>query len=150
MAAAGKMAAMSKPNILVLCTGNSCRSQMAEGWIKHLAGDRFDVHSAGTKPSGFVHPLAVQVMREAGVDISSQHSKDLKQFLGRLSVQHLIIVCGSADEECPRIFPGMMNRHFLPFDDPAALEGGQDEALAGFRRVRDEIRDRLEAWLESV
>jgi arsenate reductase len=144
------MTAMSKPNILVLCTGNSCRSQMAEGWLRHLAGDRFEVHSAGTKPAQRVHPLAVQVMGEAGIDIGGQTPKDVKQFLGRLPVRHLIIVCASADQECPRIFPGMMQRHFLPFDDPAAMEGSPEEVLAGFRRIRDEIRERLEIWLKAA
>src|SRR5687768_14492127 len=122
-------AAMSKANVLVLCTGNSCRSQMAEGWIRQLAPDRFEVHSAGTKPADRVHPLAVQVMAEIGIDIGEQHPKDVKQYLGRLPVRHLLIVCASADEECPRIFPGMMNRHFIPFDDPAALEGSPGELL---------------------
>lgn len=140
----------AKPNILVLCTGNSCRSQMAEGWLRHLAGERFDVHSAGTRPADRVHPLAVQVMAEAGIDISGQSPKDVKPLLGRLSVRHLIIVCASADQECPRIFPGILHRHFLPFDDPAQLEGSPEEVLAGFRRVRDEIRDRLKIWLATA
>jgi arsenate reductase len=150
MAAVVTMAAMSKPNILVLCTGNSCRSQMAEGWIRHFAGERFNVHSAGTKPAERVHPLAVQVMGEVAIDISAQQPKDVKQYLGRLPVRHLIIVCAGADQECPRIFPGMLHRHFMPFDDPAALTGTEDEVLAGFRRIRDEIRDRLKTWLESA
>jgi arsenate reductase (thioredoxin) len=141
---------MSKPSILVLCTGNSCRSQIAEGWIRHLAGDRFAVYSAGTLPAAAVHPLAVRVMAEVGIDIAHQRPKDVAQYLGRPHVRHLIIVCASADKECPRIFPGVLNRHFMPFDDPATLEGTEEEVLAGFRRIRDEIKGRLETWLESA
>jgi arsenate reductase (thioredoxin) len=141
---------MTKPNVLVLCTGNSCRSQMAEGWLRHLAGHRFDVHSAGTKPDVRVHPLAVRVMAEAGIDISAHRPKDIKEYLGRLLVQHLIIVCASASQECPRIFPGMQQRHFMPFDDPGQLTGCEEEQLVHFRRIRDEIRDQITSWLESV
>lgn len=144
------MAAMNKPKILVLCTGNSCRSQMAEGWLRHLAEDRFEVLSAGTRPAESVHPLALQVMAEAGVDISDNRPKDLKTYLGRVQIRHLIIVCSGADEECPRIFPGVLHRHFMPFDDPAAFVGSEEEVVAGFRRVRDEIRSRLAQWLETA
>jgi len=139
---------MSKPNILVLCTGNSCRSQMAEGFFRHLAGDRFEVYSAGTRPAERVHPLAVQVMAEAGIDISAQQPTAVKQYLGRLHITHLTIVCDGANEECPRIFPGvLLHRHFWPFDDPARFTGTDEQILAGFRRVRDEIRDKIKAWL---
>lgn len=137
----------AKPNILVLCTGNSCRSQMAEGFLRHHAGDRFNVVSAGTRPAERVHPLAVRVMAEAGVDIAGQKPTDVKEYLGRLPVRYLIIVCDSAHEECPRVFPGVMNRLFWPFDDPAALQGSESEVLAGFRRIRDEIRTKIVAWL---
>jgi len=139
---------MNKPHVLVLCTGNSCRSQMAEGFLRALAGDRFEVHSAGTRPAEAVHPLAVQVMAEAGIDISAQQPKSVQAYLGRLQVAHLIIVCDGANEECPRIFPGvLLHRHFWPFDDPARFTGTDEQVLTGFRRVRDEIRDRIEAWL---
>jgi arsenate reductase (thioredoxin) len=134
-------------NILVLCTGNSCRSQMAEGFLRKLAGDRFNVYSAGTRPAARVHPLAVQVMAEAGIDISAQEPTPVTKYLGRLAISHLIIVCDGANEECPRTFPGVLNRHFWPFDDPAQLGGTTEEILAGFRRVRDEIRSRIEDWL---
>jgi arsenate reductase len=137
-----------KPNILVLCTGNSCRSQMAEGFLRQLAGDRFNVFSAGTDPKEEIHPLARQVMNEVGVDISDQHPKGLEDFLGRMAVRHLIIVCSGADENCPRIFPGLGERLFWPFDDPAAFEGSPEETLDEFRRVRDEIRDRVAQWLK--
>lgn len=137
----------SKPNILVLCTGNSCRSQMAEGFLRHLAGDRFNVVSAGTRPAERVHPLAVRVMAEAGIDIAGQKPTDVKEYLGRLHAGHLIIVCDSANEECPRVFPGVVNRLFWPFDDPAVLQGSEQEVLTGFRRIRDEIRTKIVAWL---
>ena len=137
-----------KQNILVLCTGNSCRSQMADGFLRQMAGDRFDVFSAGTDPKPEVHPLAVMVMQEAGVDISNQHPKDLKQYLGRMPVRHLIIVCSDAGESCPRVFPGMTERIFWPFDDPAKFVGSSEETVAEFRRVRDQIRTRVREWLK--
>ena len=136
-------------NILVLCTGNSCRSQMAEGFLKKLASDRFEVFSAGTEPKDDVHPLAVQVMAEAGIDLSRQKPKHLREFLGRLPVRHLIIVCSGADQSCPRVFPGLSERLYWPFDDPAAFEGTPEETLSEFRRVRDEIEDKITAWLNS-
>jgi len=138
-----------KPNILVLCTGNSCRSQMAEGYIRHLASDRFRAHSAGTEPNERIHPLAVQVMAEGGIDLGSQQPKGLKSFLGRLPVWFLIIVCSGANESCPVTFPGVLHRLFWPFDDPAAFEGSPEETLHEFRRVRDKIKVRILAWLES-
>ena len=113
----------TKPNVLFLCTGNSCRSQMAEGFLREYGSDKFNAYSAGTEPAERVHPLAVQVMAEKGIDISNQEPKNVGQYLGRLAVRHLIIVCSGANEKCPRIFPGMMNRHFWPFDDPAAFVG---------------------------
>jgi arsenate reductase len=142
-------AGMSKRNILVLCTGNSCRSQMAEGFLRHLAGDQFDVYSAGTRPAERVHRLAVQVMAEAGIDISAQQPTAVQTYLGRLQITHLIIVCDGANEECPRIFPGVLHRHFWPFDDPARLTGDEAQVLAGFRRVRDEIKAQIATWLAA-
>lgn len=132
-------------NVLILCTGNSCRSQIAEGYVRALAGDRFDVYSAGLSPKDRVHPLAVEVMAEDGIDIASQHPKDLGEFLGRLPVAHLIIVCSNADQSCPRIFPGMGQRHYWPFDDPDKYEG--PNAIDEFRRVRDEIKTCIRRWL---
>jgi arsenate reductase len=136
-------------NILVLCTGNSCRSQMAEGFLRQLAEGRFTVYSAGTRPAERVHPLAVQVMAEAGIDISAQRPTPVTKYLGRVAITHLIIVCDGANEECPRTFPGVLNRHFWPFDDPAQLTGTPEQVLAGFRRVRDEIRGKIDAWLND-
>lgn len=120
---------------------------MAEGYLRHLAGDRFNVFSAGTQPAAQVHPLAVRVMAEDGIDISGQEPKGVREFLGQIPVSHLIIVCSGADKSCPRIFPGMPERLFWPFDDPAAFAGTESETLDEFRRVRDEIRERIETWL---
>ena len=126
-----------KPLVLVLCTGNSCRSHLAEGILRAAAGDAFEVASAGSKPAGHVHPLAIRVMREIGIDISGHRSKHLSEFLSQ-PVHTVITVCGNADQACP-IFPGQVNRHHWPFDDPAHATGTEEEQLAVFRRVRDEI-----------
>jgi arsenate reductase len=107
----------SKPTILILCTGNSCRSHIGEGFLRAALGDRANVQSAGSKPAGFVHPLAIQVMAEVGIDISRHESKHLKTFLDQ-RVDTVITVCGNADQACP-IFPGQLNRHHWPFYDPA-------------------------------
>jgi arsenate reductase len=126
-----------KPLVLVLCTGNSCRSHLAEGILRAAAGDAFEVASAGSKPAGYVHPLAVEAMREIGIDISGHHSKHMNEFLGR-KVDTVITVCGNADQACPG-FPGQSARYHWPFDDPAHATGTDAEKLAVFRRVRDEI-----------
>jgi arsenate reductase (thioredoxin) len=135
---------MTKPLILVLCTGNSCRSHLAEGILKTALGDAFSVASAGSKPAGYVHPLAIAAMQEIGIDISSHRSKHLDEFL-REQVETVITVCGNADQACP-MFPGQVNRHHFPFDDPAHAVGTEEEKLAVFRRVRDEIRRVFEAY----
>jgi arsenate reductase len=127
----------SKATVLILCTGNSCRSHLAEGILRKAVGELLDVRSAGSKPSGYVHPLAVRVMAEIGIDISHHHSKHLNEFLDR-KIETVITVCGNADQACP-VFPGQVNRHHWPFDDPAHAIGSEDEKLAVFRRVRDEI-----------
>ena len=127
-----------KPRVLILCTGNSCRSHMAEGILRSLAGDSLEVCSAGSHPAGYVHPMAIAALAEAGLDISGHHSKHLDEFLGK-DVETVITVCGKADQVCP-MFPGQVNRHHFPFDDPAHAEGTEEEQMAVFRRVRDEIR----------
>ena len=127
-----------KPSILILCTGNSCRSHLAEGILRAEAGDILDIHSAGSKPAGYVHPLGIQVMKEIGIDISGHHSKHMNDFLQR-NIESVISVCGDADQACP-MFPGQVNRHHWGFDDPALATGTEEEKLAVFRRVRDEIR----------
>jgi arsenate reductase len=136
----------SKPIILVLCTGNSCRSQMAEAFLRKYKGDRFTAASAGTSPKPEVHPLAVQAMREIGIDISVQRPKDVKEFLGKRPVRHVLIVCDNANQSCPRLWPGAFSRTFMPFDDPADATGGEAEKLAVFRRVRDEIDAAMRRW----
>lgn len=138
-----------KPCVLFLCTHNSARSQMAEGWLRHLAGDSFEVHSAGTEPSS-LHPLAARAMEEVGIDISSHTSKGLQGILGHVPVRYAIIVCARASDECPRIYPALGEVLHWPFDDPSAATGTGEEQLAAFRRVRDEIGDRLRAWLPTV
>src|ERR1043166_1829547 len=130
---------IDKPLILVLCTGNSALSQMAEAFLRKYHGDQFVVASAGTVPKPDVHPLAVRAMAEAGIAISGQKPKDTKDFLGRAAVRHLLIVCDNANQSCPRIWPGTYSRTFMPFDDPAAASGSEEQQLAVFRRVRDEI-----------
>ncbi len=133
-----------KPLILILCTGNSCRSHLAEGILQRALGDAFEVASAGSKPAGYVHPLAIKALAEIDIDISSNRSKHLDEFLSR-NVETVITVCGNADQACP-IFPGQMNRHHWPFDDPAHATGTEDEQFEVFRRVRDEIRRVFEAY----
>ena len=140
----------NKPSVLFLCTGNSCRSQMAEGFLREFGGDRFTAYSAGTDPAERVHPLAVQVMSEKGIDIRDGKPKNVGQCLGRLPVRHLVIVCDGANEKCPRIFPGMMNRMFWPFDDPAAFVGSEAATLEKFRTVRDQIESRIRQWLKET
>lgn len=136
-----------KPLILVLCTGNSCRSHLAEGILRSLAGDRYEIASAGSRPAGYVHPLAIAVLREIGIDIASHRSKHLSEFLER-EVETVVTVCGNADQACP-IFPGQVNRHHWPFDDPAHASGTEAEQLAVFRRVRDEIRRTFTAYIDG-
>ncbi len=123
--------------VLILCTGNSCRSHMAEGFLRQAMGELVDVRSAGSKPAGFVHPVAVRAMAEVGIDLSEHRSKHLDEFLDA-GVTTVVTVCGNADAACPT-FPGQVNRYHWGFDDPAHAEGTEAEVLAEFRRVRDEI-----------
>jgi len=136
----------NKPLVLILCTGNSCRSQMAEAFLRQYAGDRYEVASAGTQPQPMVHPLAVKVMSEVGIDISKQRPKDISGFLGKQPVRYLITVCDRASNSCPRIWPGTFTREHLPFEDPAEFTGSQEEKLVEFRRVRDEIEAAMKIW----
>ena len=133
-----------KPTVLILCTGNSCRSHLAEGILRAAAGGLVDVQSAGSKPAGYVHPLAIGVMKEIGIDISGHRSKHLGEFLQQ-PVETVITVCGKADQACP-MFPGQVNRYHWGFDDPAHATGTEDEKQAVFRRVRDEIKMVFEAY----
>ena len=132
--------------VLILCTGNSARSQMAEGLLRHLSAEgRFEVFSAGMEPSR-VNPLAIEAMREKGIDISGQRSKSVDEFRGQ-ELDYVITVCDRANENCP-VFPGTTERIHWSFDDPAAAEGDEGARLAVFRRVRDEIERRLRDFAE--
>ncbi len=135
---------MNTPTVLILCTGNSCRSHLAEGILQKALGGDYDVRSAGSKPAGYVHPLAVKVMQEIGIDISGHRSKHLEEFLQQ-QVETVITVCGDADQACPS-FPGQANHYHWGFDDPAHATGSEEEKMAVFRRVRDEIRKVFEAY----
>jgi len=130
--------------VLLLCTHNSCRSQIAEGIVNHFLGDRFQAFSAGTEATR-VNPLAIRVMAEIGIDISSHQSKTMEQFSG-MHFDHVITLCGDANEKCPLFFGGVKRVH-LGFDDPSRLTGSDDEVLPAYRRVRDEIKHILTTYL---
>lgn len=137
---------MGKQHVLILCTGNSARSQMAEGLLRHDAGDRFEVESAGTKPSR-VRPEAIAVMSELGIDISGHRSKNVDEFRDR-SFDYVLTVCDNAKESCP-IYPGHANRLHHSFEDPAAIEGSEEQRFTAFRSVRDQIRQYLRNFPEQ-
>ena len=137
---------MNKKRILIVCTGNSARSQMAEGLFRHEGGDRFEVLSAGTKPT-HVRPEAIAALKEIGIDISGQRSKAVDEFIGQ-PLDLVITVCDSARETCP-VFPGSVKRLHWPFEDPAAVSGSDEERLAAFRRIRDQIQDRIRIFLNG-
>ena len=139
---------MTKPQILILCTGNSCRSQMAEAILQNAVGDKADVFSAGSHPSGRVHPLAIKVVAELGLDISEYRSKSTSEFLDQ-QIDTVITVCGNVDQICPS-FPGQHERHHWGFDDPDKVEGTEEQVLASFRRIRDEIKEKFEAYAATI
>jgi len=122
---------------------------MGETILRHLAGDRFEVYSAGTNPKG-INPLAIQVLNETGVDTSGVSSKHVNEYLGKLAVDYLIVVCDDAAESCPRIWPGMRHKLLRPFEDPPAFQGTDDEKLAKYREVRDALRERLQSWVAGL
>ena len=136
-----------KPTVLILCTGNSCRSHLAEGVLRAAAGEWLNVQSAGSHPAGYVNPLAIQVMKEVGIDVSAHRSKHMNDFLQQ-PVETVITVCGNADQACP-MFPGQVNRHHWGFDDPVHATGTDEEKLMVFRRVRDEIKMVFEAYADG-
>ena len=135
---------MEKKRLLILCTGNSCRSHIAEGILRNAAGDLFEVHSAGSQPAGCVHPTAIAVLDEIGIDISSHESKHMEQFLDR-DIHTVITVCGNADQACP-VYPGQLNRYHWGFVDPAKVEGPEAEVMDAFREIRDQIKLVFEAY----
>jgi len=135
---------VSKAKVLFLCTGNSARSQMAEGYLRHVAGDAFEPLSAGIDPKG-LNPLAVEAMKEIGIDISGQTSKDVREFLGQ-AIPYVITVCDNAKARCP-VFPRTYKFLHWGLEDPAEVSGSHAEKLAAFRRVRDEIAQRIQQEL---
>ena len=132
---------MDRKRVLILCTGNSCRSQMAEAWVNHVLGDRWEAHSAGTSPAKGVHPLSVRVMAEVGIDISGRVPQHVDRAVHE-PWDLVVTVCDSARETCPN-FPGRVEKAHVSFFDPALATGTEEERLAAFRRVRDDIRTRL-------
>jgi arsenate reductase (thioredoxin) len=138
---------MTRRRVLFLCTHNSARSQMAEGFLRRLAADRLEAASAGTEATR-VHPLALRAMAEVGIDLSTHTSKTVDRLLDQ-PWDYVITVCDSAHERCP-LFPGRTTRLHWSFDDPSQATGSEDQRLATFRRVRDEIRMRLEGWLATT
>jgi arsenate reductase len=136
-----------KPQVLFLCTGNSARSQMAEGYLRHVASERFAVMSAGICPRG-VHPLAIEAMKEVGIDISGQQSKDVQQLLGT-SVQFVVTVCSNAKERCP-FFPADVKHAHWDIEDPASVTGTEDEKLTAFRVARDKLFAQIRSFVAAV
>lgn len=138
---------MEKSRVLFLCSGNSARSQMAEALLRLRAGDAFEVYSAGLEPSG-LNPYTVRVLKEIGIHTDDLYSKALGTFFGKYHFGYLITVCSKAEEKCP-IFPGMGTRLHWPFDDPAAFHGSDEETLAFFRKIRDQIDAKILEWLNT-
>ena len=138
---------MNKPKVIFLCTGNSARSQMAEGLLRMLAGDQFEVFSAGTEPKSRILPEVREVMREIGVDMKGQFPKSVTEYLGREVFAHVITVCADAEENCPAVFLSMGTHEHWPFDDPAKFVGDEEQRIQHTRNVRNQIEDRLRLWL---
>jgi arsenate reductase len=136
-----------KKRVLFLCTANSCRSQMAEGIVNHFLGDRLEAFSAGTQAS-FVNPMAIEVLKEIGIDISKHRSKNLSEFDGQ-SFDYVITLCGDANEICP-LYIGKTKKTHIGFDDPAKATGSREDILREFRRVRDDIREKLTVFLSGA
>ena len=138
---------MSKPKVIFLCTGNSARSQIAEGLLRALACEQFEVFSAGTEPKGRILPEVQNVMREVGINMSGQFSKSVVEYLGKTVFAHVITVCADAEENCPAVFLNMGTHEHWPFDDPAKFVGDGEQRIAHTRSVRDQIEERLRLWL---
>jgi arsenate reductase len=139
---------MDKLRVLFLCTGNSARSQMAEAFLRVYAGDKYEAYSAGLDPKT-IHPLTIKVMDEVGIDIRDQHSKALKDYLGKMFFGYVITVCDQADKDCPTIFPGMGKRLHWSMEDPAKTAGADEEKLLKFREIRDKISKMVKDWVDS-
>lgn len=141
--------AMSKIKVLFLCTGNSCRSQMAEAWLRHFGGDEFEAFSAGTDPKP-IHPLTFKVMLEDGITLEGQRHKHLDEFLGREFFSYIITVCDAARDTCPTVWPGVHEVLHLSFEDPAAFVGDEFSTLQKFREVRDAIEDGVRELIQRL
>jgi arsenate reductase len=141
---------VEKTGVLILCTGNSCRSQIAEAFLRRHGGDRFEVRSAGSEPAPAIHPLTYKVMSERGFELAEHSPKDYRDILDAIPLDYVIVVCDGAARSCPAIWPGGAERLLWPFDDPAAFEGSEEQRTAGFRRVRDEIEARIVDWLAAL
>ena len=135
--------------VLFLCTGNSARSQMAEAFLRKYGASQFEPFSAGLEPKG-LNPLTVRVMEEIGFDMSGHRSKGIDEYLGKEHFQYLVTVCHDAEENCPRVWPGVNQRLHWSFEDPAAFEGSEKEKLAKFRQVRDQIHEKVRSWLKEI
>ncbi len=140
---------MSKPKFLFLCTGNSARSQMGEAFLRAYAGDHFEVYSAGLEPKGEILPVVRKVMAEIGLTMEGQSPKSVNEYLGRLNFAYTVTVCGNAEEKCPRVFLNMGHHMFWPFDDPAALNGSEEEVLAQARQIRNALAEKIRSWLRE-
>jgi len=138
----------NKPKVIFLYTGNSARSQMAEAFTRKYAGDRFEVHSAGLDPKG-INPYTIQVMEEIGISLDRQSSKSVNEYLGKVHFAYLFTVCGHAEKNCPHIFLTQGKHTHWDFEDPAAIKGSDEEKLAKFREVRDQIDQRIQEWLSE-
>ena len=137
---------MDKQRVLFLCTGNSCRSQMAEAFLQKYGGEHFEVHSAGLEPKT-INTYTYQVMNEIGFDLAGHSAKGIETFLGKVLFQYLITVCDDAEKNCPTVWPGVNTRLHWSFEDPAKFEGSPEEKLARFRQVRDQIQAKIQTWL---
>ncbi len=140
---------MSNPKFLFLCTGNSARSQMGEAFLRAYAGDHFEVFSAGLEPKDEILPVVRIVMAEIGLNMDGQHAKGVNQYLGKVNFAYTVTVCGGAEEKCPRVFLSMGKHLFWPFEDPAAVEGSEEEILARVRVIRDQMSAKIQAWLRE-
>jgi len=139
-----------RPQVLFLCTHNTARSQMAEAWLRRHAGDRFEVYSAGYEPTD-INPFTRQVMAEVGLNLGGQYAKGVKEYLGKINFAYVIIVCDRAEKTCPTAFPSISRqRLFWPFEDPVAFKGTDEEKLAKFREIRDQIDRRILQWLSEL
>ena len=138
-----------KLKVLFLCTGNSCRSQMAEAILRHEAGDRFEACSAGLEPQP-IDPLTIRVLEEAGISTKGLRSKGITEFLARVTINYVIFVCDKAHKACPRIYPFTLLNLYWPFEDPALFQGTPEQRLAKFREVRDQIHAQIKQWLSDT